>query len=126
MPCINVHPVYISLCLSDIELHKIKPMNEVAFLTLAIGDVNATNLKSLRCDELKVNFGDLIAISLTPSYQSCGQTPFSSFVKPMTTLYCQKSLNSFFSLEHYIQDFVTKNIFNLFQIHNFVSNKYLF
>ena len=32
--------------------------------------------------------------TLTPSYQSCGQTPCSSLVKPITTLYCQKSLGN--------------------------------
>jgi len=64
----------------------------------AIADVWEIILISDLCDELKVSFGDLTDISFTPSYQSWGQTPCSSLVKPITMQNCQKSLKSFLSL----------------------------
>ena len=63
-----------------------------------MAELNTRSLMSDLSEVAKVSFGDFTAISFTPSYQSCGQTPCSSLVKPITTLYCQKSEKSFLSL----------------------------
>merc|ERR1719180_661519 len=80
-----------SCCFNSCSSFKLTP-------SCAMAELNTSNLMSDLSEVANVSLGDFTAISFTPSYQSWGQTPCSSLVNPITTLYCQKSEKSFLSL----------------------------